>query len=95
MPAYVLANVEITDPAGFEEYRKGVAATIAQYGGRYLTRGGVTEVLEGDWSPKRLVLLEFPSLARIKEWFGSPEYRPLIAIRRRTAKTELTVMEGL
>jgi uncharacterized protein (DUF1330 family) len=95
MAAYVLANVEITDPAGFEEYRKGVPATIAQYGGRYLARGGVTEVLEGDWSPKRLVLLEFPSLARFKEWYRSPEYRPLIALRKRTAKTELTIIEGL
>lgn len=94
MPAYVLANVEITDPAGFEEYRKGVAATIAQYGGRFLARGGTTEVLEGDWSPKRLVLLEFPSYARIKEWYGSPEYRPLIAIRKRTSKTEFTIFDG-
>ena len=95
MAAYVVGNVEITDPAGYEEYRKGVPATIAAYGGRYLTRAGAMEVLEGDWVPKRFVILEFPDLARAKAWHDSPEYRPLREIRARTAKSSLFVVEGL
>jgi len=72
-----------------------VPATIAQYGGRYLVRGGATETKEGDWSPRRLIVLEFPSLARAHEWFASPEYAPLIALRKRTARTRLVFAEGL
>jgi uncharacterized protein (DUF1330 family) len=94
MPAIVIADVEITDAAGFEEYRARVPATIAQYGGRYLVRGAATEVKEGDWSPRRLIVLEFPSLARAREWFASPEYAPLIVLRQRSAKTKLVFAEG-
>ncbi|MBM4382544.1 MAG: DUF1330 domain-containing protein [Deltaproteobacteria bacterium] len=94
MPALVIADVEITDPTGFEEYRARVPATIAAYGGRYLVRGGATEVKEGDWSPRRLIVLEFPSLARARAWYASPEYTPLIALRERTARTRLVFAEG-
>jgi uncharacterized protein (DUF1330 family) len=95
MPAYLIANVEITDPAGYEEYKKGVPATIAAHGGRYLTRAGATEVLEGTWVPSRVVILEFPDMARLKAWFDSPEYRPLRKIRERSAKSSLVAVEGL
>ena len=95
MAAYVVGNVEITDPAGYEEYRKGGPATCAADGGRYLTRAGAMGVLEGDWVPKRFVFLEFPDLARAKAWHDSPEYRPLREIRARTAKSSLFVVEGL
>jgi uncharacterized protein (DUF1330 family) len=95
MPAYVVGSVEITDPAGYEEYRKHVPATIAAHGGRYLTRGAAIEVLEGDWAPKRFVILEFPDMARLKAWYDSPEYRPLREIRARTSKSSLFVVEGL
>ncbi len=95
MPAYVIADVEVTDPAGFEDYRSRVAATVAQFGGRYLVRGGATETKEGDWTPRRLILLEFPTMARAREWFASPEYAPLIALRQRTARTKLVFAEGL
>jgi uncharacterized protein (DUF1330 family) len=94
MAAYVIGDVEIHDPAGYEEYRKGVPATIAAYGGRYLARGGATEVAEGEWTPKRLVILEFDSLARAKAWLESPEYRPLRQIRQRCAKSKVLVVEG-
>ena len=94
MPAIVIADVEITDPAGFEEYRARVPATIAAFGGRYLVRGGATEVKEGDWSPRRLIVLEFPSLARAREWYASPAYAPLIALRERSARTRLVFAEG-
>ena len=95
MAAYVLANVEITDPAAYEEYRAKVPGTIAAYGGRYLARAGATEVLEGDWMPHRLVILEFPSLAQLKAWYKSPEYRPLLEIRKRTARSRVIVVEGV
>lgn len=95
MPAYVIADVEVIDSAGYEEYRQKVPATIAAHGGRYLARGGVTEVLEGAWSPKRCVVLEFPSMAQFRAWWASPEYQPLRAIRERTARSHLVVTEGL
>jgi uncharacterized protein (DUF1330 family) len=95
VPGYVIADVEVVDAAGFEDYRARVPATIARYGGRYLVRGGATEVREGDWSPRRLIVLEFPSLARAREWFDSPEYAPLIALRQRTARTRIVLAEGV
>jgi uncharacterized protein (DUF1330 family) len=95
MAAYLIADVEVLDSAGYEEYRSKVPATIAAYGGRYLARGGKTELLEGTWSPKRCVILEFPSLARFKAWWDSPEYQALRAIRERTTRSNLVVTEGL
>ena len=95
MPAYVIAEIEITDPATFDEYRKGVPATIAAYGGRYLARGGALESLEGGWAPKRMVILEFPSMAQAKAWYASAEYRDLLAMRLRSTKSRAVLMEGL
>jgi uncharacterized protein (DUF1330 family) len=95
MPAYVIADVEVHDSAGYEAYRQQVPAIIAQYGGRYIARGGATEVLEGSWSPKRCVLIEFPSMAQLKAWWDSPEYRPLRAIRERTARSNVVATQGL
>ena len=76
MPAYIIVDVEMTEKEGYEEYRSQVPATIAAYGGRFLVRGGALEVLEGTWSPKRCVILEFPSLEQAKAWYHSPEYKP-------------------
>jgi uncharacterized protein (DUF1330 family) len=95
MPAYLIADIDVHDSAGYEAYRQQVPATIAAHGGRYIARGGATEVLEGDWSPKRCVLIEFPSMARLKAWWDSPEYRPLRAIRERTTRSNLVATEGL
>jgi uncharacterized protein (DUF1330 family) len=95
MPAYVIADVEVHDSAGYEAYRQQVPAIIAQYGGRYIARGGATEVLEGSWSPTRCVLIEFPSMAQLKAWWDSPEYRPLRAIRERTARSNVVATQGL
>ena len=95
MSAYLFVNIEITDPAGFDAYRKAVPATIAAYGGRYVTRGGPTEVLEGDWKPKRVVMLEFESVARLKAWYDSPEYRPLLELRKKTATSDVVILEGI
>ena len=95
MAAYLIGDVEVLDAAGYDEYRQQVPATIVAYGGRYLARGGAIETLEGTWSPKRCVILEFPSLAQLKTWWDSPEYRRLRAIRERTTRSNIVVTEGL
>jgi len=95
MPGYIIAELEVTDPAGFEDYRKAVPATIAAYGGRYLARGGALESLEGNWSPKRMVVLEFPSMAQAKAWYASADYRDLLALRQRTTRSKVVLLEGL
>lgn len=95
MAAYMLASIEVTDPVTYEDYRKGVAGTIAQYGGRFLARGGATEHLEGSFVPKRVVIVEFPSMEAAKRWYGSPEYAPLLALRKRASKGDLFVTEGV
>ena len=95
MPAYLIADIEVTDPVGYDEYKKRVPAVIAAHGGRYLARGGASEVLEGTWRPKRSAIIEFPNLASAKAFWESPEYQPLRKIRERSAKSNLVVVEGL
>lgn len=95
MPAYVVVEIEVEDPERYEAYKKLAPPAIAAYGGRYLVRGGGTEVLEGSWSPQRLVILEFPSLGRAQEWWASPEYAPAKALRQTCARAEVIVVEGL
>ncbi len=95
MAAYVIANVRITDPDRYPEYSGRVPQTIERYGGRYLARGGKVEVLEGDWKPQRLVILEFESMERLREWYASPEYAPLKQLREEVAVSQLAVVEGL
>ena len=95
MAAYLVANIEIKDPAAFEEYRKRVPATIAAHGGRYLSRGGAVEVLEGAFDAKRVVLLEFPSVAAARAWYASPDYQELLRLREQAANTMLMMIEGL
>jgi uncharacterized protein (DUF1330 family) len=95
MLAYVIAEVEVTDPTLFEQYRQGVPATVAAHGGRYLVRGGAVTPAEGDWRPKRLIILEFPSVERAKAWHASPAYAPLKAMRERSARSKVVIVEGL
>ena len=95
MAAYAIANVRITDPDRFPQYSAGVSQTVERYGGRYLARGGKAEMLEGDWEPHRLVILEFESMGRLREWYDSPEYAPLKRLRDEVAVTEFVVVEGL
>lgn len=95
MAAYVIVEIEVIDPVGYETYRKLAGASLAAYGGRFLVRGGVTETLEGDWQPKRLVVLEFESGDQVRRWYNSPEYQEAKAIRERTANTTMVVAEGL
>ena len=95
MPAYVIVDIQVTDPVGYEEYKKLAPPIVAAYGGRYLARGGKTETLEGDWLPKRLVILEFESAERAKVWLNSPEYRAARQLRHQTTKTNMVVVEGV
>jgi uncharacterized protein (DUF1330 family) len=94
MTAYVILDIEVSDPVGYEEYKKLAPAAVALYGGRYAARGAKTETLEGDWNPSRLVILEFPSVERAKAWLNSPEYAPALAMRRKYAKSQTVVIEG-
>ena len=94
MPAYVIVDLEVTDPVVFEEYRQLVPATIQQYGGRYLVRGGAVESLEGGWEPKRVVVLEFPSLEQARRWYDSEEYRYPKSLRFKAATSRLILVEG-
>ncbi len=95
MFAYVIVEIDVTDPIGYEEYKKQAGATVAQHGGKYIVRGGKTEVLEGDWKPKRIVVLQFESMQRAKEWLNCEEYREPRKMRHRTAKTNMILVEGV
>ncbi len=91
MPAYVIADIDVHDPEGYEEYKRLSKGSADRHGGRFVARGGSTEVLEGDWEPKRLVVLEFADLDAVRRWYDSPEYREARAIRERTASTQMIV----
>ena len=95
MPAYVINDMVVTDPVLFEEYKKLSPPTVAQYGGRFLARGGSTTTLEGEWLPKRLVIIEFPSVAQARAWADSPEYAPAKRLRQITTISNLIVVEGV
>lgn len=95
MAAYIIVDVSITDPEGYEEYRRQSAATVAAYGGRFLARGGAVTMLEGSWSPNRLVVLEFETVERAQQWWSSPEYAAIKPIRQRTTETQMIVVAGV
>lgn len=95
MPAaYVIAEIEITNPDGYREYTTMVPATVQKYGGRFLVRGGKTEVLEGEWPERRRVVIEFPSYEQAKKWWDSPEYEKPKALRKANSKGRLVLIEG-
>jgi uncharacterized protein (DUF1330 family) len=94
MAAYVIAEIEVTDQASYDEYRKQVPATVEKHGGRFIARGGKVEPLEGGWAPKRLVLLEFPTMQKALGWYRSAEYAPLIKLRQRASRGKLVAVEG-
>ena len=95
MPAYVIVEIDIADPVGYEQYKRLAGATVEKYGGQYIVRGGRTEVLEGDWKPNRVVVLQFDSAQRAKDWLNSEEYREPRKMRHRTAKTNMILVEGM
>ncbi len=95
MTAYAIFDINVTDPERYEEYKKLAPPAIAAFGGKYLTRGGKTEILEGDWAPSRVVILEFPTVEKAREWIESPEYREARALRHMTATTNAVVVQGV
>ncbi len=94
MTAYVIVDVEVTDPERYGRYKALAKPVVEAFGGKYLARAGRTDTLEGDWAPTRLVILEFPSLAQAHLWLNSPEYREARELRQATAKTRMVVIEG-
>ncbi len=95
MPAYIIAAVEVTDAVGFDEYRRMAGPIVAAFGGKFVVRGGKVETLEGDWIANRLVVIEFESVERAKEWWASDEYRAAKELRQRTTKSKLLIVEGV
>jgi uncharacterized protein (DUF1330 family) len=95
MAAYVLLNIEVTDSTRYADYAKAAEASVKQYGGRYLARGGRAERLEGTTEPKRIVILEFPSYERAKEWWESADYRDPKQLRQASARSETLIVNGI
>ena len=92
---YLVVHLDVHDPEGFAKYREKVAATIEQYGGTYIVRGGTMEMVEGDALPPRTVILEFPSLSQVKAWYNSPEYQEIIGMRLAAATGSAQFVEGI
>jgi uncharacterized protein (DUF1330 family) len=95
MAAYALVEIEVIDPEAYARYRDMAPAVVAAFGGKYLTRGGATETVEGTWQPKRLVILEFPSMTRLHEFYDSPEYAEAKALRIRSTNSTMVFCEGI
>jgi uncharacterized protein (DUF1330 family) len=95
MPAYVISDVEPLDPALIAQYRTLAEASIAKYGGRYIARGGEIDAVEGGWAPKHVVIVEFPSMARARDWYASPDYAEALKVRRHALKRRLIFVDGV
>lgn len=95
MPAYVVVNVTVTNPDGYQEYVREVQSSIHTYGGRYLVRGGRTELLEGHYIPRRFVLVEFRDFDTARSWWDSPEYAAAKKIRQANATTDMFMADGV
>jgi len=94
MPAYIIVDVAIHNAENYEGYKKLTPASIVPYGGKFIVRGGRTETLEGDWQTGRIVVLEFPSVEKAKQWWASEAYAPAKAIRQANAETKMIVVDG-
>ena len=95
MAAFVIADVDVKDPDKFKEYSKLTPTILKTYGGRYLVRGGNVEVVEGTWTPNRLVVMEFESIAQLKRWYNSPDYTDALKIRQESSESNVVVAEGV
>lgn len=94
MSAYIIVEINIKDPAEYEEYKKLTPATLAAHNGKFIVRGGTTEILEGEWEPGRIVILEFPSMEQAKKWWSSEEYAPAKLIRQNCSDTKMILVDG-
>jgi uncharacterized protein (DUF1330 family) len=95
MAGYIIVEIDVTDPAVYEEYRKQAGATVLSHGGKYIIRGGAAETLEGDWQAKRIVVLEFPSVEQARAWWSCEEYREPKKLRQKSAITNMILVEGV
>lgn len=95
MPAYLISDVSVADAEAFQVYRTRAAASIKQHGGRYLVRGGSIEMLEGGWSPRTIIVVEFPDLERARAWYRSPEYASALAVRDDALSRNLILVDGI
>jgi uncharacterized protein (DUF1330 family) len=95
MPAYVIVETDVHDPEQYERYKSASPGAVAAGGGRFVARGGELAVLEGDWSPSRLVVLEFPDLATAREWYASEQYQEAKKLRDGAARLNIVAVEGL
>jgi uncharacterized protein (DUF1330 family) len=95
MTAYIVLDIEVKNADRYAEYRGLASPTVAQCGGKYIVRGGRAENLEGDWSPSRIVILQFESVEQAKKWLNSPEYKPAMNLRHQTAVTRSIIVEGV
>ena len=95
MTAYVIVDINVTDPVRYEDYKRLAAPTVELYGGKYIARGGKTETLEGEWSPTRLVILQFDNIEQAKNWLNSTEYSEARNLRHQTAISQMVVIEGV
>jgi uncharacterized protein (DUF1330 family) len=95
MAAYIIVDVEILDRAKYDEYVKVVPQTIASYGGKFLVRGGAAETLEGAWRPNRVVVLQFDTVERAKQWWASEEYGAPKRLRQSASRADMIVVEGV
>jgi uncharacterized protein (DUF1330 family) len=94
MPAYVIFDIHVDDPDAYAPYRGPAGAAVEAHGGRYLARGGATDLLEGDWDIDRLVILEFPSMEQARAWYDSPEYQEVAPIRQAASRGRGVIVEG-
>jgi uncharacterized protein (DUF1330 family) len=94
MAAYVIAEIRVTNPGGYEPYRPLAAASIARHGGRFLARGGKTVLLEGTPAPERVVVIEFPDVATAQRWYQSDEYQSALKIRQAASQGRVILVEG-
>lgn len=95
MAAYFIVDIEVRDADGMREYREAVPATVQKYGGRYLVRAGRWEIVEGNWKPRTIVVLEFPSVEQAKRWYDSEEYRRWKMQRQKASESNVILVEGI
>lgn len=95
MTAYVIVDINVTDPVRYEEYKKLAPAIVEMYGGKYIARGGKTETLEGDWLPSRLVILQFENMEQAKNWHDSVEYSGPRSMRQESTISKMVVIDGV
>lgn len=95
MPVYLITEIDVTDPQGYEQYRSRVGKSLEQYGARFLVRGGAIEVMEGNWNPERVVMCVFDNMEKVRAWYNSKEYQELKRVRENTAKMNMVAVEGI